>query len=57
MTPIYRVLDEVGPDHEKVFTIGVYLGEEEVAKGTGPSKQKAEQAAAKEGLLLKKWKQ
>ena len=56
ITPHYEVLDEEGPDHDKVFTCGVFLGEEKVAEGTGNSKQRAEQAAAKEGLWIKKWK-
>ncbi|OGJ53827.1 ribonuclease III [Candidatus Peribacteria bacterium RIFCSPHIGHO2_02_FULL_49_16] len=57
VTPRYEVLHAVGPDHDKQFTCAVFLGEEKVAEGVGNSKQKAEQAAAKEGLLLKKWKQ
>lgn len=46
ITPVYQTLDEVGPDHDKRFTVGVYIGEEEVARGEGNSKQSAEQAAA-----------
>lgn len=56
ITPHYEVMEEEGPDHDKIFTCGVYLGEELVAKGTGNSKQKAEQAAAKAALKMKKWK-
>ncbi len=55
ITPSYKVLKEVGPDHDKVFTVGVYLGDELVAKGEGKSKQEAEQSAAREGLQEKKW--
>jgi ribonuclease-3 len=55
-TPTYKTVSEVGPDHEKIFTCAVYIGEEEVAHGTGNSKQRAEQAAAKEGLRVKGWK-
>ena len=55
ITPTYQVLKEVGPDHDKIFTIGVFLGEEKIADGTGPSKQKAEQDAAEKGLKKKKW--
>lgn len=54
-TPAYRVLAEAGPDHDKTFTVGLYLGEEKVAEGTGHSKQEAEQAAAAAGLLAKNW--
>ena len=54
-TPVYRVLGENGPDHEKTFTVGLYLVEEKVAEGTGHSKQEAEQAAAAAGLLVKNW--
>src|SRR3989344_2797984 len=43
ITPTYKVTEEAGPDHDKIFTVGVYLGEDKIAEGTGPSKQKAEQ--------------
>lgn len=49
-TPQYKVLDEVGPDHDKVFTLGVYVGEKLMGKGVGPSKQNAQQAAARAAL-------
>jgi len=55
ITPTYQVLEEIGPDHDKTFTIGVFIGEEKIAEGTGPSKQKAEQDAAEKGLKKKKW--
>lgn len=50
VTPRYVVLDEVGPDHDKVFTLGVYAGDRLVSKGVGPSKQAAQQEAAKAAL-------
>lgn len=50
VTPRYVVLEEVGPDHDKVFTLGVYAGSRMVSKGVGPSKQAAQQEAAKEAL-------
>lgn len=50
VTPRYVVLDEIGPDHDKVFTLGVFSGETLVGKGTGPSKQSAQQEAAKAAL-------
>jgi len=49
-TPQYRVLSEVGPDHDKVFTLGVYSGDKLIGKGEGPSKQAAQQLAAKQAL-------
>lgn len=51
VTPRYVVLEEVGPDHDKIFTLGVYSGDRLVSKGTGPSKQAAQQVAAKAALL------
>lgn len=45
-TPHYRVLEEVGPDHDKVFTVGVYVGDRLCGKGQGSSKQAAQQKAA-----------
>lgn len=50
VTPRYVVLEEVGPDHDKVFTLGVYAGSRLVSKGVGPSKQSAQQEAAKAAL-------
>ena len=55
ITPAYRTLKEWGPDHAKHFIIGVFLKRELVAKGEGFSKQEAEEAAAKNGLEIKKW--
>jgi len=49
-TPQYKVLSEEGPDHEKTFTIGVYIGSELRGQGTGPSKQAGQQRAAEEAL-------
>src|SRR3989338_2242914 len=54
-TPVYKVLKEVGPDHDKRFTSGVFLGEEKIAEGEGESKQEAEQIAAKNALKEKNW--
>jgi ribonuclease III len=56
ITPHYETIDAVGPDHEKYFTCAVFIGESKVAEGTGSSKQRAEQAAAKAGLKAKGWK-
>jgi len=54
-TPSYETLSEVGPDHAKVFTVGVFIGKDEVARGEGVSKQEAEQAAARAGLDKMGW--
>jgi ribonuclease-3 len=51
VTPRYIVIEEIGPDHDKIFTLGVYSGDRLISKGTGPSKQAAQQVAAKEALL------
>lgn len=45
--PIYDVLKEVGPDHKKVFEIGVRITEETIGTGIGKNKKTAEQHAAK----------
>lgn len=55
VTPSYRVISESGPDHDKKFVVGVYLGDELVAKGEGQSKQEAQRKAAEKGLEVKKW--
>ncbi|MCA9332067.1 ribonuclease III [Candidatus Saccharibacteria bacterium] len=49
-TPQYKVLDETGPDHEKIFTVGVFVGNDLRGRGTGPSKQNAQVAAAENAL-------
>lgn len=54
-TPSYRVLSEEGPDHDKLFLIGIYFGENEIAKGQGKSKQEGETAAARAALITKGW--
>ncbi len=55
LTPVYRVIEEKGPDHAKEFTVGVYLGDELVTVGTGTSKQEAQIAAAEKALEIKGW--
>jgi len=55
ITPNYRVVSETGPDHAKIFTIGIYLNDELVAEGTGASKQEGEEAAARAALKAKSW--
>lgn len=55
VTPTYAVLREWGPDHDKHFVVGVYVGEELVAEGEGSSKQSAEIEAARAALKVKGW--
>ncbi|MFH1427711.1 MAG: ribonuclease III [Patescibacteria group bacterium] len=55
VTPHYRVLSESGPDHAKIFEIGLYIGEELITNGKGSSKQEAQINAAEKGLKKKKW--
>jgi len=50
-TPQYKVLEEVGPDHEKIFTVGVYIDGILKGEGQGPSKQAAQVASAESALL------
>lgn len=49
-TPLYTVVSEVGPDHDKEFTIEVSAGGKVLGRGTGKSKQSAQQAAATAAL-------
>ncbi|MEK7182265.1 MAG: ribonuclease III [Patescibacteria group bacterium] len=55
MTPVYKTLKEEGPDHDKHFSVGVFIGEKLVSEGRGKSKQEAEQEAAKKALEIKGW--
>ncbi len=49
-TPVYKVLSEIGPDHDKVFEVGVFVEDKLLGKGEGPSKQAAQQKAAEAAL-------
>ncbi len=49
-TPVYKVLSEVGPDHDKTFTVGVFVNGELKGQGVGPSKQAGQQKAAEAAL-------
>jgi ribonuclease III len=55
VTPNYEVMKEWGPDHDRHFVVGVFLGKELVAEGEGPSKQAAQEVAARNGLRMKNW--
>lgn len=50
VSPKYRVLRAIGPDHNKIFTVGVFVNNRQVGAGEGKSKQEAEQDAAKDAL-------
>lgn len=55
ITPNYETLSEVGPDHAKVFTVGVFIGDTEIARGEGQSKQEAERKSAEVALDKMGW--
>lgn len=55
VTPTYETISQDGPDHDRVFTVGVYLKQELVAEGKGRSKQEAEQQAAERAIEAKGW--
>jgi len=55
ITPVYKVLEEKGPDHAKEFTVGVFLDKTMVSVGRGSSKQEAQVSAAQAGLEAKGW--
>lgn len=49
-TPVYKVLSEEGPDHDKVFTLGVFVNGKLKGQGKGSSKQIAQQQAAEQAV-------
>jgi len=55
ITPIYKVISSTGPDHAKIFKVGIYLDKELVAVAEGTNKQEAQTEAAKKGLKIKNW--
>lgn len=55
ITPTYETIGQEGPDHDRIFTVGVYLRNEKVAEGKGRSKQEAEQQAAEKAIEAKRW--
>ena len=50
ITPVYKTLKEDGPDHDKTFTVGLYVGDSLMGVGNGHSKQEAQTEAAREGV-------
>lgn len=55
VTPSYKIVGEEGPDHDKHFIAGIYIGKDKIAEGSGKSKQEAETAAARAALDAKGW--
>lgn len=55
ITPTYQVMSQAGPDHDKTFLVGAFIGQEKVATGEGRSKQEAEQDAAQKALAARGW--
>ena len=51
-TPVYRTLSEEGPDHDKHFTVGLFVKGELISQGSGHSKQEAQTQAAREGVKI-----
>jgi ribonuclease III len=49
-TPVYKVISEEGPDHDKTFIVGVFVDNKLKGEGTGPSKQAAQVGAATSAL-------
>lgn len=54
LSPLYKVMNEIGPDHAKEFTVAVFVNQTNWGEGNGKSKQEAEQHAAL--AALEKWK-
>jgi ribonuclease-3 len=48
----YRVVEELGPPHDRTFTVLAVSGEDTLARGSGRSKKHAEQEAARAALDL-----
>ncbi len=55
ITPHYKVIDEEGPDHDKIFNVAIYFGDQKITEGAGKSKQEAETDAAKKAIQIKGW--
>lgn len=55
ITPTYELVTEKGPDHDKLFHVAIKFGDEVITQGEGPSKQEAQQEAARKALAKMKW--
>ncbi len=51
VTPTYSVMSESGPDHDKIFVVASFMGQKEIGRGEGPSKQEGEISAAENALI------
>lgn len=51
ITPTYNVISESGPDHQKTFVVASFMGDKELGRGQGPSKQEGEISAAENALF------
>ena len=56
-TPVYHTLHEEGPDHDKMFQVGIFVNDKMVAMGAGHSKQDAQTEAAREAVKVYKKRQ
>lgn len=56
ITPHYEILEESGPDHAKLFKVGLFLDSKMISTGEGSSKQEAQVSAAAKGLEELSWK-
>ncbi len=55
VTPTYEMVNHKGPDHDKVFVVEIKFGDDSIATGEGPSKQEAQQEAARKALEKMRW--
>jgi ribonuclease-3 len=55
ITPIYRLVNQIGPSHNREFTVEVLIGDEVAGRGQGRNKQAAEQEAAQAALISRGW--
>jgi ribonuclease-3 len=55
ITPVYKLVGEMGPDHDKRFSMAIYFDDTYIAEGEGKSKQEAESSAARAALIARGW--
>lgn len=55
ITPAYKTVGEIGPEHDREYIAAAYIGENLIAKGKGSSKKNAEIDAAANALIAKGW--
>lgn len=49
-TPSYQIINQTGPEHDKIFEVAVFINNSELGRGCGGSKKNAQQAAAADAL-------